>query len=78
MRTVNVKGESTVNSGRCKMERTSPWPRTVTVLSCVPRLATEHAELLLEALLALFFSELAILTQMGRCCGGSGACGGGR
>ena len=31
MRTVNVKGESTVNSGKCTMERTSPWPRTVTL-----------------------------------------------
>ena len=30
MRTVNVKGESTVNSGKCTMERTSPWPCTVT------------------------------------------------
>ena len=30
MRTVNVKGESTVNGSKCTMERTSPWPRTVT------------------------------------------------
>ena len=31
MRTVNIKGESTVNGSRCTMERTSPWPRTVTI-----------------------------------------------
>ena len=30
---VNVKGESTVNSGKCTMERTSPWPHTITVNS---------------------------------------------
>ena len=30
MRTVNVKGESIVNSRKCIMERTSPWPHTVT------------------------------------------------
>ena len=36
MRTVNVKGESTVNSGRCTMERTSPWPRTVTLPKTTP------------------------------------------
>ena len=28
--TVNVKGESTVSSSKCIMERISPWPRTVT------------------------------------------------
>ena len=31
MRTVNVKGESTVNGGKCTMERTSPWPCTITI-----------------------------------------------
>ena len=31
MRTVNVKGESTVNGGKCTMERTSPCPCTVTI-----------------------------------------------
>ena len=36
MRTVNVKGESTVNSGRCTMERISPWPRTVTLPKTTP------------------------------------------
>ena len=30
-RMVNVKGESSVNSGKCTMERISPWPRTVTI-----------------------------------------------
>ena len=30
MRTVNIKGESTVNGGKCTMERISPWPHTVT------------------------------------------------
>ena len=30
MRTVNVKGESTVNSGRCTTEKTSPQPHTIT------------------------------------------------
>ena len=29
-RMVNVKGESSVIGGKCKMEKTSPWPRTVT------------------------------------------------
>ena len=33
-RTVNMKGESTVNGGKCTTERTSPWPRTITVTSC--------------------------------------------
>ena len=31
MRTVNMKGESAVNGGKCTMERTSPWPCTVTI-----------------------------------------------
>ena len=31
IRTVNVKGESTVNSGKCTMEKMSPRPRTVTI-----------------------------------------------
>ena len=31
IRTVNVKGESTVKGGKCTMEKTSPRPRTVTI-----------------------------------------------
>ena len=31
MRTVNVKGEPTVNGGKCTMERTSPRPLTITI-----------------------------------------------
>ena len=31
MRTVNIKGESTVNGSRCTMERTSSWPCTITI-----------------------------------------------
>ena len=30
-RTVNVKGEPTVNGGKCTMERTSPRPCTITI-----------------------------------------------
>ena len=30
-RTVNVKGEPTVNGGKCITEKISPWPRTVTI-----------------------------------------------
>ena len=30
-RTVNVKGESIVSSGKCKMEKIRPRPRTVTI-----------------------------------------------
>ena len=30
-RTVDIKGESTVNGSKCIMERISPWPRTVTI-----------------------------------------------
>ena len=37
-RTVNVKGEPTVNGGKCTMERTSPRPRTVTPASTVGQL----------------------------------------
>ena len=37
MRMVNVNGESTVNGGKCTMERTSPWPHTVTVSVHVTR-----------------------------------------
>ena len=29
---VNVKGESTVNGGKCTTERTSPRPRTITLV----------------------------------------------
>ena len=35
MRTVNVKGESTVNGSKCTMERTSPWPCTITNPICI-------------------------------------------
>ena len=30
-RTVNVKGEPTVNGGKCIMEKISPWPHTITI-----------------------------------------------
>ena len=33
IRTVNVKGDSTVKGGKCTMEKMSPRPRTVTVQS---------------------------------------------
>ena len=39
IRTVNVKGESTVNSDRCTMEKIRPCPRTITILGknlCAP------------------------------------------
>ena len=32
IRTANVKGESIVKGGKCTMEKTSPQPRTVTVV----------------------------------------------
>ena len=38
MRMVNVKGESSINGSKCTMERTSPWPRTITPVPppCAP------------------------------------------
>ena len=43
-----------------------------TVLYHAARLATEHAELFLDALLALFFSQFAILPELGRGIRGGG------
>ena len=52
-----MKGESTVNSSRCKMERTSPWPRTVTILTFPKCIAEQFNHTILDMLHAMLFAH---------------------